>query len=74
MEKENMSLPRVLSALGEEEYFYFRGVISQNYNTIRWLRYRSICYRRLLNEDGSDCTLRDQSIETQKTIWKLLGV
>lgn len=68
------TLPRVLSALGDR-YLYGGWSI----NTYRDPKMKSsrdtvICYRKLLNDDKSDATLRDQSEDTQKAIWKLLGV
>lgn len=65
------TLSRVLTAFGIEFYFW-NGIrhsekISNNYENRKY-----ICDRKLLNEDNTDCTLFDQSPETQRAMALLL--
>lgn len=64
------SLSRVISAL-DDAYWY-----NDEYWCIFWIDMRyeryTICERKLLNEDNSDCMLDDQSEETIEALHKLL--
>lgn len=72
------SLARVLNALGEYNYCYYEWKIIDNEDA--WCdcqRCKYCCWiwrihRKLLNEDWTDATLRDQSEETQESIALLL--
>lgn len=64
-----ISLSRVLSALGDD-YCLFQWEIFET-DWWSWMR-DTICSRKLLNEDKSDCMLSDQSEDTIKAIWEII--
>ena len=73
-------LSRVLQALGEDYVFIQWWIYKINSLasclavwSVRYLEEEKV-HRKLLNDDGSDATLRDQSQETQDAIDKLLWV
>ena len=63
------TLPRVLNSLGMGYHYSKWVIVSSNNILIDGLPVR----RKLLNEDWTDATLRDQSEETQNAIALLLG-
>lgn len=67
------TLPRVLEALGDYRHIYYNWIIrkTSNLGIARWTT-DWITQRKLLNDDKTDATLFDQSIETQNRIWELL--
>lgn len=62
------TLPRVLDALGDDYYYELYGI--QRRVPLYWIE--TDILRKLLNEDRTDATLRDQSQETQEKIYSLL--
>lgn len=63
------TLPKVLDALGSPRS-YLDWYIWELWRD--W--YATSIQRKLRNDDGTDATLRDQSIETQDAVGRLLGV
>lgn len=68
------TLPRVLEALGDFRHIYYNWIIwkTSNLGIARWTT-DWITKWKLLNEDKTDATLRDQGEQTQLAIAKLLG-
>ncbi len=67
------TLDRVLYALGND-YFQYMWMIFCFENDDDWEYKQQVCMRKLLNDDGTGATLRDQSQETKDKIAELLGV
>jgi len=67
------TLSRVLTALWNE-YFQYIWMIFCFENDDDWEYKQQVCMRKLLNDDGTDATLRDQSQETKDKVAELLDV
>ena len=65
-----VSLPRVLSALGDEHYYDHWEILCWETEK-RWEAF-DVCPRKLLKEDWSDAYLQDQSDETIQALHSLL--
>ena len=67
------TLARVLNALWDE-YFFDNIILKKTDWDEDWqiIDTDRICERKLLNEDWTDATLRDQSEETQEKIYSLM--
>ena len=68
-----VTMQRVLIALWHRYFYYDKMIFCREYDD-DWEYSNNICLRKLLNEDWSDATLRDQSEETQNKVAELLWV
>lgn len=68
-----ISLARVLSTLWHRYFYYDKMIFYREYDE-DWEYSNNICLRKLLNEDWSDATLRDQTEETQEKVAESLWV
>jgi len=64
------TLSRVLIALGDSFWYWRSWYIVEFWK----ISHHSRCWRKLLNDDWTDATLRDQSQETKEKVAELLGV
>lgn len=67
------TLSRVLKSLWHR-YLYYGKTIFEKKRDEDGRYEEQVCLRKLLNDDGTDATLRDQSQHTQDVIGELLGV